>query len=327
MLIALGIVIFLSLLTWVFGGIFLLVVAFRKSIGWGLAVLLIPFAQLVFVIKNWGIARAPFWIQLIAFVLMTSCFVSVGLRGGTAVAEMITRAATAPATSGEVLRRFDLPGAPINAPVAATNTPHIPTPDEFRENPRLLIGMPIAEMDHLIGKSKGTMKTSKTTVMFYENFFLFSANGTTVSDVQIHAVVRAPAAATPAATTAPPTQVATFPAAAPAVAVPDIKAIYKGGDRIVLQELVVTGKVTILDFFAEWCGPCRALSPELDKLAKGDSDIALRKVDIVNWGTPVCRQFDIVSVPNVRVFNRSGTMVGDPTFRMEEITANVRKAK
>lgn len=324
MLIALGIVMFLSLLVWFFGGILLLVVAFRKSIGWGLAVLLIPFAPLVFVIKNWGTARIPFWIQTIAFVLASSCVVSVSLRGGTAIAEMITRAATAPASSDDVLRRFDLPGAPTNAPEVVTNAPPPPpTPEELRANPRLLVGKPVADIEGLIGKSRGTMQTSKTIAIFYDNFFLFSDDGTTVSDAQIHAVVRAPAV--PEATPTNPPPSATAPANPPAVG--DLKVISNGGERIDLSTVLVSGKVTIVAFYAEWCMPCRMLAPELEKLASGDPNIALRKINVVNWDTPICRQFDIVSIPNVRVFDRSGAMVGDPTFRLDEITAAVRSAK
>ena len=54
------------------GGIWLLVVAFKTSIGWGLASLFIPFAGLVFVFTHWDDAKKPFFINLcgIPFIVL-----------------------------------------------------------------------------------------------------------------------------------------------------------------------------------------------------------------------------------------------------------------
>jgi hypothetical protein len=51
------------------GGIWLLVAAFKTSVGWGLASLFIPFAALVFVFKHWDVAKKPFLIQIGGIVL------------------------------------------------------------------------------------------------------------------------------------------------------------------------------------------------------------------------------------------------------------------
>jgi thioredoxin 1 len=40
--------------------------------------------------------------------------------------------------------------------------------------------------------------------------------------------------------------------------------------------------VTVVDFYADWCGPCKQLSPSLEQMARTDPEIALRKIDIVN---------------------------------------------
>ena len=66
-----GIVLFvLGLLVGGVGGIWLLVVAFRQSILWGLGCLVVPFVELVFIIMYWHDAKRPFAFQLVGFVLM-----------------------------------------------------------------------------------------------------------------------------------------------------------------------------------------------------------------------------------------------------------------
>jgi len=47
----------------------ILITAFKTSTGWGLASLLIPFAILVFVFKNWEATKTPFLRSLIAFAV------------------------------------------------------------------------------------------------------------------------------------------------------------------------------------------------------------------------------------------------------------------
>ena len=39
-------------------------------------------------------------------------------------------------------------------------------------------------------------------------------------------------------------------------------------------------KAVLIDFWAEWCGPCKRLAPELDKLADSHSDLIIGKIDV-----------------------------------------------
>src|SRR5438874_12525224 len=82
------------------------------------------------------------------------------------------------------------------------------------------------------------------------------------------------------------------------------------GAQVDISKHLALGNVTVVDFYADWCGPCRQLSPSLEQMARTDPEIALRKVDIVNWNTAVVRQYNIHSIPHVNVYNRGGRLVG-----------------
>ena len=106
-----------------------------------------------------------------------------------------------------------------------------------------------------------------------------------------------------------------------------IRVVSNGGEQVDLASLMAPGKITIVDFYAEWCGPCRRISPQLEQLAKTDPDVVLVKIDIVNWNTPVTRQFGIQSIPNVRVFGRTGAPLGDGTPDVSLVKTRVEQAK
>ena len=100
------------------------------------------------------------------------------------------------------------------------------------------------------------------------------------------------------------------------------------GTQVDISKHLALGNVTVVDFYADWCGPCRELAPSLEQLAMSDPEIALRKIDIVNWRMPVARQFNVRSIPQVSVYNRGGTLVGTVNGAdIEQIKRYVSQAK
>jgi len=87
------------------------------------------------------------------------------------------------------------------------------------------------------------------------------------------------------------------------------------GERVVLADHVAPGKITLFDYSAEWCGPCHALWPKIERLLAKRGDLAARKIDIVNWESEVAKQatadFKMPSIPYVRVYAADGRHVGD----------------
>ena len=60
--------------------------------------------------------------------------------------------------------------------------------------------------------------------------------------------------------------------------------------------------VVLVDFFADWCGPCKMLAPVLEKLAaEYEGKARIVKVNVDN-DTALARQFGVVSIPNMFVF-------------------------
>jgi len=102
-----------------------------------------------------------------------------------------------------------------------------------------------------------------------------------------------------------------LPAVAPVVAGrgQQVEVISHGAQVDIARHLAL-GNVTVVDFYADWCGPCRQLSPSLEQMARSDPEIVLRKIDIVDWKTAVVRQYNIHSIPQVNVYSRGGRLVG-----------------
>ena len=66
-------------------------------------------------------------------------------------------------------------------------------------------------------------------------------------------------------------------------------------------------KPVLLDFYADWCGPCRMVSPIVDEIAEERSDIVVGKVNVDNEEALAAR-FGVFSIPTLVVM-RDGKIV------------------
>ena len=66
------------------------------------------------------------------------------------------------------------------------------------------------------------------------------------------------------------------------------------------QEVQNQSGIVLVDFYAEWCGPCKMLSPIVDEIAEERTDIKVGKVDI-DESTELAIQHRVMSVPTLIV--------------------------
>ncbi|WP_026394942.1 thioredoxin [Acetobacterium malicum] len=80
-------------------------------------------------------------------------------------------------------------------------------------------------------------------------------------------------------------------------------------DQTEFDNLVLQGKgVVLVDFFATWCGPCKALAPVLEEVAEQLKDKAsVYKVDIDETQS-LAQQYRVMSVPTMKIF-KNGEVV------------------
>jgi len=74
-----------------------------------------------------------------------------------------------------------------------------------------------------------------------------------------------------------------------------------------LEEVLKTDKVVIIDFWAEWCGPCRMYGPILEAFSNDNPDVVIGKVN-VDENNEVSSKYGIRSIPTTIIF-KNGKVV------------------
>ena len=80
----------------------------------------------------------------------------------------------------------------------------------------------------------------------------------------------------------------------------------KIGNEKSFKEDVSNGLV-LVDFFADWCGPCKMLGPVLEDLANDRAEIKIVKIN-VDDNPNVARTYGIMSIPSLLLF-KNGKLV------------------
>ena len=75
------------------------------------------------------------------------------------------------------------------------------------------------------------------------------------------------------------------------------------------EETVLAPGITIIDFWADWCGPCKAFAPVYEQSSEAHPDIVFAKVD-TEAEQMIAAEFEIRSIPTIMMFRD-----GIPLFR------------
>jgi thioredoxin 1 len=94
------------------------------------------------------------------------------------------------------------------------------------------------------------------------------------------------------------------------------------------EETLKKGGILFIDFWAAWCGPCKAFGPVFEQASNTHGDITFAKVD-TEAQRGLAQAFEIQAIPTLAVF-RDGVLVGQnagalPGSALEQVIQQVRE--
>lgn len=72
-------------------------------------------------------------------------------------------------------------------------------------------------------------------------------------------------------------------------------------DEVACRAVIRERDLVLIDFWAQWCGPCRSLAPVVDELAARHPALTVVKVDVEANGN-LADEFDVRSIPSLLLF-------------------------
>ena len=73
------------------------------------------------------------------------------------------------------------------------------------------------------------------------------------------------------------------------------------------QDTIQNNDLVLVDIWAPWCGPCKALAPTLEEVATENSNIVIAKLDMDN-NNAIAQKYGVMSIPMMLLF-KNGELV------------------
>lgn len=101
-----------------------------------------------------------------------------------------------------------------------------------------------------------------------------------------------------------------------------------------ISKAPVKGKITIIDFYSEFCGPCVRLAPILEKLDRQREDIVVYKLNInragvngIDWRSPLAVQYKLNSIPAFYIYNAEGKITHSGSGATQKVMEYLKESK
>lgn len=111
----------------------------------------------------------------------------------------------------------------------------------------------------------------------------------------------------------------------------DFEVVVKDGSDVAdVDALAVKDKVTVVDFYGEWCKPCRQVDEHMRTVLASQTDVAYRKLNVVDWDSPLAKHYmaKVPELPYVLVYGKSGARVAAISgLHIDQLNAAIAKAR
>lgn len=67
------------------------------------------------------------------------------------------------------------------------------------------------------------------------------------------------------------------------------------------QDFNVDSGLVLVDFYADWCGPCKMVAPQLDRISETQPDITILKVDVDAFPM-LSNKYDVTNIPSLDIY-------------------------